>query len=538
MTIDSDPTAPDSPRKPPAAPGTVLSVRDAGPTPLPGPDAAPATEPAPSIDSTLVGQEGGLPAAARKKDAAADVQSRAADADRKGESGKSEPASPFASGATTISAPASADGGSAAKAVPAAAAPSPSSQPPRVVEVRRGGFVPMVLGGIIAAGLGAGAAWWAIPRLPAAWQPPAAANTPQPVDSAALLDQARAAAVEAAREAAAASAPANLVPDEALLTQAREAGAEAARKLIAESPASPAPDAGIQTTLAAQAEQLAALDKALNDLRAQDPAVAASAEDMAQLRAQLDQQAADLAALAQRPALDPQVADRLTAMAAAAEAVQGRIAAAAEQAEARLKAVESQAADVNAAAEEAARRARAAAATAALAEALQTGAPHEAALAELAEAGVTPDPALAAPVPTLDELVASFDPAAREAVRAALRAESAQGQGSVIGNFLRAQTGARSVAPREGADADAVLSRAGDAVRHGDIPRALEELDALPEPARPAMADWTAKARAWADAQAALAALAAPAPADSAADQATPSESDQPPAAPAAAPSN
>ncbi|HRO16269.1 MAG TPA: hypothetical protein PLL33_14775, partial [Paracoccus sp. (in: a-proteobacteria)] len=215
-----------------------------------------------------------------------------------------------------------------------------------------------------------------------------------------------------------------------------------------------------------------------------------------------------------------------------------RITAAAEQAEARLKAVESQAADVNAAAEEAARRARAATATAALAEALQTGTPHEAALAELTEAGVTPDPALAVPVPALDELVASFDPAAREAVRAALRADSAQGQGSMIGNFLRAQTGARSVAPREGADADAVLSRAGDAVRHGDISRALAELDALPEPARPAMADWSARARAWADAQAALAALAVPAPADSAADQAAPSEPDQPPAAPAAAPSN
>nr|HRO16288.1 hypothetical protein [Paracoccus sp. (in: a-proteobacteria)] len=88
MTTESDPTAPDSPRKPPAAPGTVLSVRDAGPTPLPGPDAAPATEPAPSIDSTLVGQGGGLPAAARKEETAADV-------DGTEESGKSEPVSPF-----------------------------------------------------------------------------------------------------------------------------------------------------------------------------------------------------------------------------------------------------------------------------------------------------------------------------------------------------------------------------------------------------------------------------------------------------------
>ena len=81
------------------------------------------------------------------------------------------------------------------------------------------------------------------------------------------------------------------------------------------------------------------------------------------------------------------------------------------------------------------------------------------------EAGVTPPPALTARVPTLDELVAAFPPAARAGVRASLQAESAQGEGSILGNFLRAQTGARSVTPHEGSDADAVLSRAGEHLR-------------------------------------------------------------------------
>ena len=124
---------------------------------------------------------------------------------------------------------------------------------------------------------------------------------------------------------------------------------------------------------------------------------------------------------------------------------------------------------------------------------------------------MTPPPALTARVPTLDELVAAFPPAARAGVRASLQAESAQGEGSILGNFLRAQTGARSVEPRQGSDADAVLSRAGAAVERGHIQAALDELAALPEAARPAMADWTAQAQAYVQAQAALGTLVAPA---------------------------
>lgn len=56
--------------------------------------------------------------------------------------------------------------------------------------------------------------------------------------------------------------------------------------------------------------------------------------------------------------------------------------------------------------------------------------------------------------------------------------------------FLQAQTGARSLAPREGDGPDAVLSRAGAALDAGNLQAALTEMDALPEPGQVAMADW------------------------------------------------
>jgi hypothetical protein len=79
---------------------------------------------------------------------------------------------------------------------------------------------------------------------------------------------------------------------------------------------------------------------------------------------------------------------------------------------------------------------------------------------------------------------------------------------SVTG-FLRSQLGLRSLTPREGDDADAVLSRAESALAQGRISDALAEIDALPEGARGAMADWATAAKSRADALAAAEALSA-----------------------------
>ena len=80
---------------------------------------------------------------------------------------------------------------------------------------------------------------------------------------------------------------------------------------------------------------------------------------------------------------------------------------------------------------------------------------------------------------------------------------------TALGNFLRVQTGARSIEPREGSDPDAVLSRANAAVETGDVAGALTEIGSLPQPAQDAMATWIGRAKIWTDANAALVALAA-----------------------------
>ena len=59
-----------------------------------------------------------------------------------------------------------------------------------------------------------------------------------------------------------------------------------------------------------------------------------------------------------------------------------------------------------------------------------------------------------------------------------------------LGSFLKRSLGARSVAPREGNDPDAVLSRAEAAINSGDLAAALSELVTLPEEAQSAIADW------------------------------------------------
>ena len=52
----------------------------------------------------------------------------------------------------------------------------------------------------------------------------------------------------------------------------------------------------------------------------------------------------------------------------------------------------------------------------------------------------------------------------------------------------------RRIGDLEGDSADAILARAERRVREGDLEGALSQLQSLPEPARDAMADWTARA--------------------------------------------
>ena len=114
-------------------------------------------------------------------------------------------------------------------------------------------------------------------------------------------------------------------------------------------------------------------------------------------------------------------------------------------------------------------------------------------LSSAADTGVTP----------LTSLQTQFPDNARLALAAA-RATGAQPGEDGFAGFLRKQLGARSVAPREGDDPDAVLSRAEAAMREGRLPQALEELDGLPPEIQSAMQGWLDTARSRAAAAAAI----------------------------------
>lgn len=156
---------------------------------------------------------------------------------------------------------------------------------------------------------------------------------------------------------------------------------------------------------------------------------------------------------------------------------------------------------------EAARRAAAQTALARLRVALEAGAPFAAAAEELAANGVSLPENVAAVsaegVATMASLRAGFAPAARGALASA-RSGGQEG----LGAFLQRQLGARSVEPREGDDADAVLSRAEAALTGGDLATALSEIGKLPEAAQPALAEWAASAQRRHEAIQAAAALA------------------------------
>ena len=176
---------------------------------------------------------------------------------------------------------------------------------------------------------------------------------------------------------------------------------------------------------------------------------------------------------------------------------QARAAVEAALAEARAE-VEAQAASLTTRETDVAAAQSRIAARAALAEliaAAESGEPQPGAMATLA--ADTAIPADLAPfadgLVTLAALQDGFAPAARAALDAQAPPPDAPISDRVM-NFLRSQTGARSLAPRDGDDTDAVLSRAEAALRQGDLATTLTELDALSGDPAAAMAAWRAQA--------------------------------------------
>lgn len=331
-------------------------------------------------------------------------------------------------------------------------APKPAQAPkadPTPQPARQGGFIPLVVGGLIAGVIGFGVATLTTP----------ASDGP-------LADQ-------VARQGATIAA----------LEQQIAALAAAEPPTVDLSPLEET-----QTALAADIDRLDTTVAALSEKIDTLPRVSAgngTTPDTAAYEAELD-------------ALRNQMQDQLDAMA--------------ETAQSQLETARAEAAMIEENAADAARRAAGRAALARIQTGLESGAPLGAALDDLQEALGEPVPealsAVRGGVPTLASLQETFPDVARAALATA-RSEGVAGEeSSGFGAFLRNQLDVRSVSPREGTTVDAILSRAEAAVKSGRLSDTLAELAALPDVARAEMSDWLAQAEARASAVTAVDMLA------------------------------
>ncbi|MEM8788364.1 MAG: hypothetical protein AAGE76_08880 [Pseudomonadota bacterium] len=167
----------------------------------------------------------------------------------------------------------------------------------------------------------------------------------------------------------------------------------------------------------------------------------------------------------------------------------------------RIAAAEDEVATVTAEAEVAKSSALALAALSNIEAALNSGETYDAALAQFRANSDTEPPAgladqAAAGVASLGSLRAGFADAAHDALRAEIRSQTDAGLGGRLAAFVEAQVATRSLTPQEGNTADAILSRAEDALRRDNLAGAVDELAALSPVAQEAMQHWLDTARA------------------------------------------
>lgn len=279
-------------------------------------------------------------------------------------------------------------------------------------------------------------------------------------------------------------------------------------------------DSGLSEQVAAQGSSIAALRQQisglsapvveLSDIEAQQTALAARIAALeADMTTAIGRLETRTSALEQLPVVEGgALAPATAAYQAELDALRVQIAEMTDAAETRLETARAAAAEIEENAAAAARNAASRAALSRVQSAMESGAPMGAALADLEDAlGESAPAALLAVqdgVPKLVTLRDEFPDAARAALAVA-RSEGVSGEEvSGFGAFLRDQLDVRSTTPREGNDADAVLSRAQAALDGGRLSDALAEISALPEVARAEMSAWLARAEARADALAAV----------------------------------
>ena len=264
-------------------------------------------------------------------------------------------------------------------------------------------------------------------------------------------------------------------------------------------------EAQAEAASAAASDAAAQAQSAIDELAGIDLAPLSTSLDT--IQASIDALAARVDALEARPVGDSGVTEgdlaalgtTLAEQQQASEALAAELARLADMQAAGLANAETEAL-------EAARAAKDAAARQLIQSAFVSGEPFAVALPDLA----TPAPdALAAVaqtgVPQVEALTEPFADLSRAALD--IHRTNVESEGSAadrVGAFLSRQLNTRSVAPREGDDPDAILSRAGAAMASADIATALSELEALPEDVQAPFSDWLTQARQRAAAEAAL----------------------------------
>lgn len=304
------------------------------------------------------------------------------------------------------------------------------------------------------------------------------------------------------------------------------------------------PDDGLTETLSAQQAEIAALEAEVAALRAADfsteidtlrgeveaarvsaaSSVDALTADVGMLGSRLDEQGTAIADLAELPdrigtltgrvgALEARPVDEapdISGLQADVRALTERLETAAAEARDQVNTANARAAEVEAMVTAQAEADARQAALVRLTGNVLTGAPYAAALD--AVAARAPEVEVPAPLAgsadsglvTLQHLRETFP----DAARAAITSDAAPGDNATVGDrlagFLRTQTGARSLSPRDGDNADAILSRAEAALTAGDVSTALSEVETLAPEARTEMDGWVGDARARLDVLTAL----------------------------------
>ncbi|HCQ64152.1 MAG TPA: hypothetical protein DIU07_02790 [Rhodobacteraceae bacterium] len=273
--------------------------------------------------------------------------------------------------------------------------------------------------------------------------------------------------------------------------------------------------------IAALGERLGALDATLEEVKSDTSALDALRESVTTRLDGLESGAGEIAEQlgtmeTRLSSVEKLAPEGTEAAEKAAQAYSKELAALREMFEGELAEIDAAQAEASALEAQLADSAKAAAGRTALAQvqaALDTGAPFEDALLELTEAtGLDAPAALSAVaaegVSALAELQSGFPAAARAAIEADIRTGVEEGNVNRLQAFLKTQLGTRSLEPKEGDSADAVLSRAEAALKTGDLDAVLAEIETLPEAAKPAFADWQTLAESRAQALTAGTALA------------------------------